>query len=110
MPTRGIDGKWRRRGSAAMAAWILTLTAAAGSLAAAQDKGDGARPAPLDAAGRIDPAKFREWRDLISPAPAETQWRSVPWLVSLWEARRKAAEEGKPILLWEMDGNPLGCT
>jgi hypothetical protein len=29
---------------------------------------------------------------------------------SLWEARRKAAAEGKPILLWEMDGHPLGCT
>jgi hypothetical protein len=29
---------------------------------------------------------------------------------SLWEARKRAAAEGKPILLWEMDGNPLGCT
>ena len=26
------------------------------------------------------------------------------------EARRLAAQKGKPILLWEMDGHPLGCT
>jgi hypothetical protein len=31
-------------------------------------------------------------------------------LTSLWEARQKAAAAGKPILLWEMDGHPLGCT
>ena len=29
---------------------------------------------------------------------------------SLWQARERAAAEGKPILLWEMDGHPLGCT
>ena len=33
-----------------------------------------------------------------------------PWLTELWEARTQAAAKGKPILLWEMDGNPLGCT
>jgi hypothetical protein len=30
-------------------------------------------------------------------------------MVDLWDARRKAAREGKPIMLWEMDGNPMGC-
>ncbi len=25
------------------------------------------------------------------------------------QARKVAAKEGKPILLWEMDGHPLGC-
>jgi hypothetical protein len=31
-------------------------------------------------------------------------------MTSLWEARKKAAAEGKPILLWVGDGNPLGWT
>lgn len=47
---------------------------------------------------------------LIKPHEGETDWAGIPWLTSLWEARRQAAAEGKPILLWEMDGHPLGCT
>ncbi len=46
---------------------------------------------------------------LIKPRPDETRWEEIPWEVDLWDARRKAAREGKPIMLWEMDGNPMGC-
>ena len=45
----------------------------------------------------------------VRPAEGEDAYAQVPWLTSLWEARQKAAKEGKPILLWEMDGHPLGC-
>jgi len=45
----------------------------------------------------------------IRPAAGEDRFDQIPWLTSLWEARQKAAKEGKPILLWEMDGHPLGC-
>ncbi|MDH3584037.1 MAG: hypothetical protein OER86_07465 [Phycisphaerae bacterium] len=47
---------------------------------------------------------------LIKPTAAESKWLSIPWETSLWRARERAAAEGKPILLWEMDGNPMGCT
>ncbi len=47
---------------------------------------------------------------LIKPQAAEEAWSKIPWMTSLWEARQKAAAAGKPILLWEMDGHPLGCT
>jgi hypothetical protein len=47
---------------------------------------------------------------LIKPDKGEDKWSQIPWHVSLWQARQKAAELGKPILLWEMDGHPLGCT
>jgi hypothetical protein len=49
-------------------------------------------------------------RNLVRPDPDEEKWSQIPWLSSLWEARKQAAVEGKPILLWEMDGHPLGCT
>jgi hypothetical protein len=45
----------------------------------------------------------------VRPAAGEDAYAQVPWLTSLWEARTKAAAAGKPILLWEMDGHPLGC-
>lgn len=47
---------------------------------------------------------------LVKPSPQEDKWANIPWQTNLWEARRVAAREGKPILLWEMDGHPLGCT
>ncbi len=57
----------------------------------------------------LPPKQFAALHALIKPQPGEDKWAEIPWLTSLWEARRKAAAEGKPILLWEMDGNPLGC-
>jgi len=53
--------------------------------------------------------QFDQLRALIKPRPGEDKWAEIPWMASLWEARQRAATLGKPILLWEMDGNPLGC-
>lgn len=46
---------------------------------------------------------------VIRPKPGEDVFERIPWRTSLWAARKEAAAAGKPILLWEMDGNPLGC-
>lgn len=45
----------------------------------------------------------------ILPTAEEERWLQIPWRTNLSEARRDAAKEGKPILLWVMNGNPLGC-
>ena len=58
----------------------------------------------------IDQKSFRELHALIKPKASEQNWEAIPWLTSQWEARERAAAQGKPILLWEMDGHPLGCT
>ena len=47
---------------------------------------------------------------ICKPGDGEDAWASIPWEIDLWRARRAAAEAGKPIVLWEMDGHPLGCT
>lgn len=62
------------------------------------------------AADPIQPDQIGKLTALIKPDQKDEAWNKIPWLVNLWEARRKAAAQGKPILLWEMDGNPLGCT
>ena len=64
---------------------------------------------PAPGAERIEPGKFGELHALIKPRAEEEKWANTPWMASLWEARERAAKEGKPILLWEMDGHPLGC-
>lgn len=58
----------------------------------------------------IPPAQFEDLQRLIQPGRREDQWARIPWRTSLWQARQEAAAQGKPILLWEMNGNPLGCT
>jgi hypothetical protein len=45
----------------------------------------------------------------LRPDPADA-WRTIPWKISLLDAQRAAAQEGKPIFIWSMDGHPLGCT
>jgi hypothetical protein len=58
----------------------------------------------------IAPDQFSKLQALIKPGPGEDRWAAIPWLTDLWQARQLAARQGKPILLWEMDGHPLGCT
>jgi hypothetical protein len=67
-------------------------------------------PGLARAADPIPADQFDRLHRLIKPEPGEDRWASVPWRTSLWEARQEASRLGKPLLLWEMDGHPLGCT
>jgi len=49
-------------------------------------------------------------RDLILPTAEEERWREIPWRASLLEAAREARRLERPVLLWAMNGHPLGCT
>ena len=64
----------------------------------------------LHAADPISPEQFNRLHALIKTPPTQDKWEQIPWQTDLWQARQRAAAEGKPILLWEMDGHPLGCT
>ncbi len=65
---------------------------------------------PVRAAEPIPADQFAALHALVKPASDEDRWAAIPWRTSLWQARQEAAKAGKPILLWEMDGHPLGCT
>ena len=57
----------------------------------------------------IKSEQFNKLHSIIKPNPDEEKFMQIPWMIDLWEARKKAASEDRPILLWEMDGHPLGC-
>jgi hypothetical protein len=57
----------------------------------------------------VNTANLDRLKTLIKPRAEETKWEEIPWRVDLWSARREAARSGKPLVLWEMDGNPMGC-
>jgi len=58
----------------------------------------------------LSKTQFDTLFELCLPAKSESAWLDLGWEIDLWAARQRAAEEGKPIFLWEMDGHPLGCT
>jgi len=46
----------------------------------------------------------------ILPAADELAWRAVPWRAEFRAALVEAGQAGKPVLLWAMNGHPLGQT
>jgi hypothetical protein len=57
----------------------------------------------------IAPEYFAKLFKLIKPGPGELRFQEIPWLLNVTEARKKAAAEGKPILVWSgAGGAPLG--
>ena len=64
---------------------------------------------PTAAAPPLTAADATALRALIHPLDGEDPFDTIPWEIGLWDARKTAAAAGKPVLLWEMDGHPLGC-
>ena len=58
----------------------------------------------------LSDASFATWRDQILATESELLWEKLPWLTTYHEGLEKAAAKGKPLLLWVMNGHPLGCT
>lgn len=55
------------------------------------------------------PAGLEEKVRSVLPTAAEDRWLQIPWRADLAAARAEAQRAGKPLYLWVMDGNPLGC-
>ncbi len=71
----------------------------------------GQQSEPVDATS-LQPtaANFEAWRDRILPCDDELNWQNIPWLVSFADGIVAANSADKPLLLWTMNGHPLGCT
>ncbi|MEX1098646.1 MAG: hypothetical protein WED34_21545 [Planctomycetales bacterium] len=59
----------------------------------------------------IPPERFGPLHAMVQAQPGENRFWEVSWLTDLWEARRQAAGEGKPIFIWAgSQGPPItGC-
>jgi hypothetical protein len=57
----------------------------------------------------LNPETFRAFLTHIKSRPDELRWAGIPWETDLWEARLKAAAVNRPMFIWAMNGNPLGC-
>jgi hypothetical protein len=53
---------------------------------------------------------YKTWRDHILPDADEMAWEQIPWLTTFKDGILASDQAGKPLLLWTMNGHPLGCT
>jgi hypothetical protein len=53
---------------------------------------------------------LRKWIDVIRPTEADNKWERLEWRTELGAAVDEAKALQRPILLWAMNGHPLGCT
>jgi hypothetical protein len=62
-----------------------------------------------DEPGAIPPEQFGQLHRMIRVQPGEQRFWQVPWKLTVTEARRQAAREGKPIFVWAgAGGAPIG--
>jgi hypothetical protein len=89
--------------AAVMAATVAMSSSCWFTLQARADKLEAKAVDPLSA------EQFAKTLALIKPQPGESKWTEIPWLLSVHDARVKAAAEGKPIFIWSSGGAlPLG--
>ena len=58
----------------------------------------------------LDQHNLEDWRDHILPCDSDLTWLQIPWLTTYADGIRAADHADKPLLLWTMNGHPLGCT
>ena len=58
----------------------------------------------------LDGDNFEAWAEYIWPQGIELEWEQIDWLPTFEEGVRRADATGRPVLMWAMNGHPLGCT
>jgi len=74
-----------------------------GSSAAAQEK-------PPVLQNDLSWNNWSAWKAFLVPSSADLSFEKIPWIPSFGAGILQAQKEGKPLLLWVMNGHPLGCT
>jgi hypothetical protein len=64
----------------------------------------------LGAPPELNDQTYEHWRDFIRPEAKELRFLEIPWRESFVAAVNETQEVDRPILLWAMNGHPLGCT
>lgn len=84
---------------------LVTITTAA----LAASVGSAVDPSP----DQLQPqrsAEYAKWRAYLLPSASEQSHRTIPWRASVLHGLIDAQKQDKPILLFLMNGHPLGCS
>ena len=86
------------------------VTAVAGLLPSSPLAGQTPQGPPAKAKVELNDRNYAEWRKHILPDTGELAWQQIPWATTFKDGIVAADAAGKPLLLWTMNGHPLGCT
>jgi hypothetical protein len=89
--------------------WGL-LTAIAGVLPCGPAAGQAPDAPPARVKVELNDRNYAAWRKHILPDTGEMAWQEIPWQTTFKDGILAADAAGKPLLLWTMNGHPLGCT
>jgi hypothetical protein len=92
---------------------LVAMLAAAPAFAQSSQQETGTRQpeaAPRAELAPDQPAPLASWRDHIRPCEAERAWERIGWHAGFADGLRAANASRRPMLLWMMNGHPLGCT
>ena len=53
---------------------------------------------------------LEQWEQHVRPSEQELLYTGIQWHSSFAAGLRAAADARRPLLLWAMNGHPLGCT
>ncbi len=59
------------------------------------------------------PTLGEQWcavRDAVLPGDSDAGWRAIRWHETMTEGLLEGQRTQRPVLLWAMNGHPLGCT
>jgi hypothetical protein len=102
MPTPAPGSRHVRRGTLALLVAFTALVPEGGAAPLWQG--------PLGGRSGLDAASLAEVVRRVVPGSDELAWRAIPWRATLRAGLQDATEERKPVLLWAMNGHPLGTT
>ena len=71
---------------------------------------DAAAQAAAPSLPDVSVADLDTWRSHVRPDASEAAAESIDWLPDMVSGLRRSEAEGRPLLLWLMNGHPLGCT
>ncbi|MED5553863.1 MAG: hypothetical protein VX530_02180 [Candidatus Neomarinimicrobiota bacterium] len=59
---------------------------------------------------QLNDGTYNMWQDFIKPTSDELAWAQIPWRSTFYDVLIDSDHQQKPLLLWVMNGHPLGCT
>lgn len=65
---------------------------------------------PQEGAPALTAATFAGLWEHVVPEGSELAWQRIGWRGVLADAVQEAQRADKPLLVWAMNGHPLGCT
>ena len=59
---------------------------------------------------QLNDRTYNMWKEFIKPTKEELAWAQIPWRITFYDGLIESDRQQKPLLLWVMNGHPLGCT